>query len=91
MYEINALTKYQHFRIQEGWDMTRMLAFYIARCHGSKINKLQDVVKFPWDSDFKKNSNGNKLESEEDIKQFDEERKRLREKAQRYLNNVYSN
>lgn len=88
MYEINALIKYQYLKEQEGWEQSRMVAFMIAKANGSKIQKLTDLIKFQWETN---KNGGNQLKTDEDIKLYDEERKRLRAKAQEYLNNINQN
>ena len=85
IYEINSLIKYQYFKYQEAWERSRMIAFMIAKANGSKIQKFSDLIKFQWETN---KNGGNQLKTEDDIKKFEEDRKRLRAKAQEVLNNL---
>lgn len=49
LYEINSLLKYQYYKDKENWEQTRMLGFINARSNGAKINKVESLLKFPWE------------------------------------------
>lgn len=76
-YEINSLMKYQYYKDMENWEQTRMLGFIIARSNGSKINKIEKLIKFPWEE---KEKNKRVFISDEKMKSF-------REKAQWIIEN----
>lgn len=48
-YEIGVLLKYQYYKDKEDWEQTRMLGFINARSNGAKINKVESLLKFPWE------------------------------------------
>ncbi|MCH5241789.1 MAG: hypothetical protein J1F67_05125 [Muribaculaceae bacterium] len=51
VYEINALIENRHLRHRESWEQSRMLAFVIARCAGSKVQNVKEVFSLPWDNE----------------------------------------
>lgn len=48
-YEIAALMKYSFYKSMEGWEQSRMTGFITAKSNGAKINKIEDLIKFPWE------------------------------------------
>lgn len=71
-YEIRALIKRQHMRSRESWEQARMISFICAKTGGAKIERIEDLVKFPWEM---------RSESEETAEQREAHLSELREKA----------
>lgn len=78
MYEVKSVMKYQHYSIKEDWEQARFISYLIAASNSTKKLKITDILKFPWDNE-KDNQKHVTSISNEDIK-------RLKEKAQQYLN-----
>ena len=55
-YEIEAVIKYQHYANIDDWEQTRLIAYVIAQTNSKKRLKLEDIIKFPWDSQYKTES-----------------------------------
>lgn len=60
----------------EDWEQSRFLGYIIAKGAGSKISKVTDLIKFPWEQSNEKPKIMTK-----------EEMKRLQDKAKWILNN----
>lgn len=52
-YEIGSLLKYQYMKDMETWEQARMLGFITARSNGTKIHKMEDLIKFSWEKKYK--------------------------------------
>lgn len=52
-YEIKVILENQHYAIQEDWEQARMITYFIAQVNSKKKLKLEDIIKFPWESDKK--------------------------------------
>lgn len=76
MYEISAIMKYQYLAIKESWEQTRYLCYIIAQCNSKKKLKPSDIISFQWE----------KEEKEADTAISNQDIKRLKKKAQEYLN-----
>lgn len=82
MYEVRALMEYQHYKSQEEWEQTRLLAYIQAQCNTKKKLKLADIIKFPWE-----NENGNGKHKATPEVMTDKELDRLKGKAQWMIDN----
>lgn len=80
--EINSLFKFSYYKNQEDWEQVRFLGFIQAKSSGSKINKITDLVKFPWE---KSNKSTPQIMSDKDLN-------RLQDKAKWMIeNNLLNN
>lgn len=74
LYEANVALKYSYLRHKDSWEQARLVAYMEAATHSTKSMKMSDIMEFPWEKD----------ERQEYKPLTDEDRKRLREKARRY-------
>lgn len=79
MYEVRTAFKYQYYSVKDDWEQARLIAYMTAAVNSSKKLKMTDIMKFPWEDDCK--------DSISDRNITDNEIKRLKEKAQQFLNN----
>ena len=66
-YEIESVINYQHYANKENWEQARLIAYIIAQVNSKKRLKIEDIIKFPWDSEFKEE---NQTISKEDIERL---------------------
>lgn len=50
-YEIKSLMKNSYYRNKENWEQARLITYMIAQTNSKKKMKLQDIVKFPWETE----------------------------------------
>lgn len=81
MYEVRNVFKYQYYSIKENWEQARLITYMIAQANSSKSLKIQDIVTFPWENE---NNDSNNIDTNNEITEQDI--KRLKEKAQQFLN-----
>lgn len=81
LYEVKAIMDYQYLAYKEGWEQARLIAFVIAQTNSKKKLKLNDIIKFHWESENKKVSNPSSTSMS------NEELERLQNKAKEYLIN----
>ena len=81
MYEVGALMEHSHYKNQEEWEQTRLLAYIQAQCHTNKKLKLTDIIKFPWEGE-----NGKKGKVTPEV-MSDTDLNRLKGKAQWMIDN----
>ena len=74
-YEIDAALEYQYYAYRETWEQARFIGFVLAQTNSKKRLKIEDIIKFPWDSE-----NQPQEIPIEDIK-------RLQEKANSFISN----
>lgn len=77
-YEIKVILENQHYAIQEDWEQARMITYFIAQVNSKKKLKLEDIIKFPWESEKKDNV---------DTEITKEDNDRLKRKAE-YIQNL---
>lgn len=79
-YEINPLVTNIYKKEKESWEQTRMLGYIIAQSNSTKKLKATDIIKFPWDDDYKPNTAVS-----------NEDKERLFRNANRILNKLNNN
>lgn len=40
-----------HYKYKEQWEQTRLISYLIAQTNSKKKLKLQDIIKFQWETD----------------------------------------
>ena len=70
---------YDYLAYKEDWEQARFIAYLIAQTNSKKKLKLTDIVKFHWEKEEGKSKSSPSGISKEDIE-------RLRQKAQKYIN-----
>ena len=83
MYEVQPLIQSMHLKYKESWEQSRMISYIMAQVNSTKTLKPTDIIKFAWDEESNSEET-NKVMSDGDIK-------RLRLKAQEYLQKVNTN
>lgn len=78
MYEVRTAFKYQYYSTKDTWEQTRLIAYMTAQVNSTKKLSMSDIMQFPWEDDYKEYESAKSI-SDTDIK-------RLKEKAQQYLN-----
>lgn len=78
MYEVKTVFKYQYYSVKDDWEQARLIAYMTAAVNSSKKLEMTDIMKFPWEDDYK--------DTVSDRNITDNEIKRLKEKAQQFLN-----
>ncbi len=49
-YEIHALRKNSNKKHKDLWGTPRLISIVVAQCNSRKKLKLDDIVKFPWET-----------------------------------------
>lgn len=75
MYELSILLKNIFKKNKESWEQARLVAYVIAQTNSTKQIKPTDIIKFSWENE----------EADEETSITEEDRTRLREKANNYL------
>lgn len=50
-YEIKSLMDYGYYKHKEDWEQTRLISYLIAQTNSKKKLKLQDIIKFSWETE----------------------------------------
>lgn len=50
-YEIKSLIDFGYYKHKEQWEQTRLISYLIAQTNSKKKLKLQDIIKFQWETD----------------------------------------
>ena len=50
-YEIKSLMDYCYYKHKENWEQTRLISYLIAQTNSKKKLKLQDIIKFKWETE----------------------------------------
>lgn len=50
-YEIKSLMDFGYYKHKEQWEQTRLISYLIAQTNSKKKLKLQDIIKFQWETD----------------------------------------
>lgn len=74
MYEIKAVMDYEYYAHKDGWEQARLVAYLIAQANSKKQLKQSDIMQFYWEKETPKASSIS-----------NEEKERLRTKAQQYI------
>lgn len=53
MYEVKPYMKYSHFKEQDSWEQARLISYVQAQTQSSKKLKVTDIMKFPWEKEYK--------------------------------------
>ena len=80
MYEVRNAFKYQYYSHKNEWEQARLISYITAQVNSTKKLSITDIVTFPWEKD------SDNLSIEEKNEITDADIKRLKEKAQQFLN-----
>ena len=76
-YEINDIIDYVKFSDRGAWDRARLQSYIVGATQTKSIKKPTDIVKFPWDEEYKeekrlktKKKTGFAPTTDEDIKRM---------------------
>jgi len=50
-YEIKSLMDYGYYKNKDSWEQTRLISFLLAQTNSKKKLKLQDIIKFQWETE----------------------------------------
>lgn len=53
MYEAKSYMEYSHYREQDSWEQARLISYVQAQTQSSKKLKVTDIMRFPWEKDYK--------------------------------------
>lgn len=80
MYELRALMKNSYLKKKDDWEIGRFISYVVAQVNSSKKITMDQLLKFPWEDDAKKNKEAqvvSKQEREELIRKSKEMEKLL--------------
>ena len=55
MYELRALMKNSYLKKKDEWEIGRFISYMVAQVNSTKKLTMDQVLKFPWEEDDKKN------------------------------------
>lgn len=55
MYELRALMKNSYLKVKDNWEIGRFISYIIAQVNSSKKITMDQLLKFPWEDNDKKN------------------------------------
>ena len=84
LYEVKAVMDYEYLAYKENWEQARLIAYVVAQTNSRKKLKLNDIVKFHWESDGKEK----KATNSDTTSMSNEELARLQNKAKDFLNMI---